>query len=905
MADIAKLKKKALEHEQKKQPEKALALYIQILEESTGASADDVDVSLFNRVGDLLVKAGNVGDAVTYYERAVDLYTEGGFLNNAIALCNKILRQSPGRTSVYYKLGKISAQKGFNSDARKNYLEYADRMQRESKLDEAFRALAEFCDLCPGQDDIRLMLADQLQKQGKPAKAIEQLQILYRLATAEGRVAEADAAAERMRAIDPSVELATQGEAKHQSKSDGLVFLDLDDDGRRSVAMPAQPAPPAPAPAPPPAPPAQSRPTIRTPIVDIPLVDIPAPLEMTNQLEVPEEIPPEAEPITGLELTNDAPHRFTISQTPMSVDIIDLEPVEPGKEDAAPIELAADLPLLDVESGAGALAPTPSSVPLIEPDAPVAEAETATAGGGDLVFLTPMGEEVPRIIDEVPSPAADLPLLEDEEPSAPVELPMLEDLSEAEAEAAAAEEEPPAAPPKRGSLLDGLPLVNMGTPAGIPAFGAEYGFETEEPVNAPEGADDIEVAFLTPPIVPVFKETETTSIEEEDMLTAALTPMASDVIPELPPMTRKSTSILARSVDGLAVRVADDPDNHTLRRSYAEALLEDGQRDAGLRELDVAMVGFEKQEDLSAARSLADEIVRVNPSSVRHHQKRVEYCFRLNDRGGLVEAYIELGDALLREGAAEKARAVYQRVLELQPGNARAEAALGTIATPAAPVATETPKRGTTAIRTTTTMKRYTGAEKEPPPEPAAAATAPAGGDDDFVNLGDWLRDDEPTKDTRMIVDEEEPTGDEQADFADMLAKFKQGVAQNVDEEDYDSHYDLGVAYKEMGLLDEAIAEFQKALRGQQHRSRAYESLGQCFVDKGHYPVAATILSRATSEPGTDDAQLVGVLYLLGQTYEALERPVDALNAYQRVFAVDITFRDVAERIGALTKAAK
>ena len=903
MADIAKLKKKALEHEQKKQPEKALALYIQILEESSGASADEVDVSLYNRVGDLLVKAGNVGDAVTYYERAVDLYTEGGFLNNAIALCNKILRQSPGRTSVYYKLGKISAQKGFNSDARKNYLEYADRMQRESKLDEAFRALAEFCDLCPGQDDIRLMLADQLQKQGKPKKAIEQLQILYDRASAEGRNAEADAAAERIKSIDPSIEIKVSGAAKRQSKSDGLVFLDLNEDVRRSVAMRSQGAPAPVPPAPPPA-----RATIPAPVVDIPMLEMPAPLEMTNQLEVPDEIPPAAEPISGLEQTNDHHKRFTLSQTPLSVDIIDLEPVESGKEDAAPTELSADLPLLDVESHASTFVPASTSavdLPLIAPDAPIAD-EPAEAAGGELVFLTPIGEDAPLVVGEHDaSPTADLPLLEDE-PSTPVELPMLETpMVELPSVEEPDDQVPPLLPSKRPSQVD-LPLVNMGTPAGIPAFGAEYGFETEKPIDAPEGADDIEVAFLTPPIVPIVPETETTSIEEEDMLTAALTPMASDVIPEPPPIARKSTSILARSVDGLAVRVLDDPENHTLRRSYAEALLEDGQRDEGLRELDLAMVGFEKQEDLSAARSLADEVVRVHPGSVRHHQKRVEYCFRLNDRAGLVDAYIELGDALLREGAAEKARAVYQRVLELQPGNARAEAALGTIATPLAPVATETPKRGTTAIRTTTTMKRYTGAEKEPPPDaaPAAAAAAP-GGDEDFVDLGDWLRDDEPAKDTRMIVDEEEPTGDEQADFADMLAKFKQGVAQNVEEEDYDSHYDLGVAYKEMGLLDEAIAEFQKALRGQQHRARAYESLGQCFVDKGHYPVAATILSRATSEPGIDDGQLVGVLYLLGQTYEALERPAEALSAFQRVFAVDITFRDVAERIGALTKAGK
>ena len=886
MADIAKLKKKALEHEQKKQPDKALALYIQILEESESSPADEVDVSLYNRVGDLLVKQGNVGDAVTYYERAVDLYTEGGFLNNAIALCNKILRQSPGRTSVYYKLGKISAQKGFNSDARKNYLEFADRMQRESKLDEAFRALAEFCDLCPGQDDIRLMLADQLQKQGKPAKAIEQLQILYDRATADGRQAEADAAVERMKAIDPSVVVKTQGEAKRQSKSDGLVFLDLSQDGRRSRALtpppeptPALPVAPAPAPV---------------------AFEMPSPLEMTNQLEVPPDEPAETEKAEEVERTK----RFTLSQTPLSVDIIDLDPVESGKEDAAPV-LANDLPLLDVDEPVPPIVTTPVELPLLEvDDAPPSQR------GSDLVFLTPLGSDsvgAERALP--PSELVELEPTDDAASSSPTaDLPMLDDGPIADNAAvtntpAAPTEEPPAAPPRRPSQLDGLPMIAMGTPAGIPAFGAEYGFESELPVKAPEGADDIEVAFLTPPIVPVVPETSTTSIEEDDMLTAALTPLASDVIPPLPAPSRKSTSILARSVDDLARRVVDDPGNWTLRRSYAEALLEDGQRDDGLRELDAVMVGFERQEELAAARALADEIVRVNPASVRHHQKRVEYCFRLNDRTGLVEAYLELGDALLREGAAEKARAVYQRVVELQPGNERADAALSALSAPAVPVANETPKPGTTAIRSTTTMKRYTGAEPQPTPEPPAVPAPVVGGDDDFVDLGDWLRDDEPTKDTRMIVDEEEPSGDEAADFADMLAKFKQGVAQNVEEEDYDSHYDLGVAYKEMGLLDEAISEFQKALRGQQHRSRAYESLGQCFMDKGHYPVAATILSRATAEPGTDDGQLVGVLYLLGQTHEALAHPADALAAYQRVYAVDIRFRDVASRIATLSKA--
>ena len=47
-----------------------------------------------------------------------------------------------------------------------------------------------------------------------------------------------------------------------------------------------------------------------------------------------------------------------------------------------------------------------------------------------------------------------------------------------------------------------------------------------------------------------------------------------------------------------------------------------------------------------------------------------------------------------------------------------------------------------------------------------------------------------------------------------MLDKFKAGISRNVDEEDFESHYDLGIAFAEMGLLDEAIGSFQKASRG-------------------------------------------------------------------------------------------
>ncbi len=136
MADIVKLKKKAADFEAKKQLDKALDVYVEIVEAYEAGDEDTIDIPFYNRVGDMLQKAGKVGEAVTIWEKAVDRYAEGGFFNPAIALCNKILRQSPGRTVIYYKLGKIHAEKGFKGDARQHFLEYASRQQKAGNLDE-------------------------------------------------------------------------------------------------------------------------------------------------------------------------------------------------------------------------------------------------------------------------------------------------------------------------------------------------------------------------------------------------------------------------------------------------------------------------------------------------------------------------------------------------------------------------------------------------------------------------------------------------------------------------------------------------------------------------------------------------------------------------------------------------
>ncbi len=349
------------------------------------------------------------------------------------------------------------------------------------------------------------------------------------------------------------------------------------------------------------------------------------------------------------------------------------------------------------------------------------------------------------------------------------------------------------------------------------------------------------------------------------------------------------------TIEELEARVADDPDDPEAHQALGEALIETGERARGIEELDLATTGFETRGNLARAQDLVDEILRLDPNSVRHRQKQVEFAFKSGDKAKLIDAYLELADTLLRSDLPDKARAVYKRVAEHDPANERAKAALAMLA----PVATpppEPPAKPKAKVRDTEGKTAARDAKMKVRDEAVESG--------DFVDLSAMiLEEDLPVRDTRMKVADEEPTGDEERDFQEMLARFKQGIDENIDESDFQSHYDLGVAFKEMGLLDEAIAELQKALRAPDGKLRSSEALGVCFIDKGAYVVAESILRRALDLPASGDQERLGVLYWLGRALEEQGKKVEARELYGRVFAVDIRFRDVGARSKALAKA--
>src|SRR5437899_12029196 len=230
MSKLEQLKEKAKGLEAK-DPKRAVEIWLEVL---NNQDETNPDLSIYNRIGDLYIKLKDPGQAADYYDQAVDKYAELGFHNNAIAMCNKVLRSAPARQATYLKLAKLYAAKGFMAEAKQNFVEYAERMQKVGKIEHAFAALKEFTDISPESESLREMLAEHLKMYGADPG---------RRASAAGSRGSTAAPKSAPHAGD---DVSKSGKRKTSS----LVFLDLDEP-RGAKAPPAPPAKPA-APPPPP-----------------------------------------------------------------------------------------------------------------------------------------------------------------------------------------------------------------------------------------------------------------------------------------------------------------------------------------------------------------------------------------------------------------------------------------------------------------------------------------------------------------------------------------------------------------------------------------------------------------------------------------------------------------------------
>jgi tetratricopeptide (TPR) repeat protein len=143
--------------------------------------------------------------------------------------------------------------------------------------------------------------------------------------------------------------------------------------------------------------------------------------------------------------------------------------------------------------------------------------------------------------------------------------------------------------------------------------------------------------------------------------------------------------------------------------------------------------------------------------------------------------------------------------------------------------------------------------------------------------------------------------------LSDIFDEFKEDAEATAGEaEDPDTHYNLGIAFKEMGLLDEAIGELQKVAKaidqGQpfSQQMQAFTWLAQCLVDKGVPQAAVRWYEKALKVPEIDEESKLAVYYDLGNAYEMAGNRQKAHDTFLEVYSSNIDYRDVADRIKAL-----
>ncbi|MDF1536624.1 MAG: tetratricopeptide repeat protein [bacterium] len=260
---------------------------------------------------------------------------------------------------------------------------------------------------------------------------------------------------------------------------------------------------------------------------------------------------------------------------------------------------------------------------------------------------------------------------------------------------------------------------------------------------------------------------------------------------------------------------------------------------------------------------------------------------------------MEEADFYMSQGLEDEAHRIYQSILKRSPGHAAAAAAIEGV---------EAPSQGS--------APPVTGAPPVPESPAAPAQKVPAAGTrvlpgDAREVKGRLIVEDSETEGAGGFLDLAEELRTELADefqapaetvsdgggitFEEIFSQFKKGIAETLGDEEYETHYNLGIAYKDMGLSDDALREFEISSRDPDLAQDSLSLMAMCFVEKKDLDSAVKAIQKAIdiSEVSTR----TGLFYQMGETLERKKAWPEAVAAYEEVQAKDPTFERIGEAI--------
>jgi tetratricopeptide (TPR) repeat protein len=336
-----------------------------------------------------------------------------------------------------------------------------------------------------------------------------------------------------------------------------------------------------------------------------------------------------------------------------------------------------------------------------------------------------------------------------------------------------------------------------------------------------------------------------------------------------------------------AVHGEEPPSLARVERLLAEAqeAFRSGEREAASRSLAGAARAYEAIGRLDSAATIYRSLGKSAHATRDLLMLWFGNCERRGDHNEAALVACDLGDRALNDGDQSDALNWFERARALDPANELAGRRLQRLAPAAAAspvaVATETaPEEAAPAAAEDAAEHADGGVATTDGVAPRAPSGLPeAGRVEVAVGRGEAVT----------------------FDLGALIGEFQRGVEAQLSG-DAQSHYDLGMAYREMGLLEQALDSFRIAGQDPAYRERVIEMVGRCLLDQGRFDDATQAFEEALLDPTVETDDRVSLRYLLGLAHEAAGRMDEAREAFESVYAEQPSFPDVAQKIRVLRK---
>ena len=322
-----------------------------------------------------------------------------------------------------------------------------------------------------------------------------------------------------------------------------------------------------------------------------------------------------------------------------------------------------------------------------------------------------------------------------------------------------------------------------------------------------------------------------------------------------------------------------------------------GERDEAAAALARAASAYEEAGNLDNAATIYRSLGKSAQVSVDVLTSWFENCEKRGDRVEAAHVACEIGDRSMVDGSRDDAESWFQKAFSLDESNEQAARRLERL-TGQAPVAS--------APSTETAEAPEAPAPAETPAEPKAAEPVAEVDSDELIGADEAAAADAAPEEIGQAEDGrvELAVGRGEAvtfDLGSLISEFQRGVDAQLSD-DSQSHYDLAMAYREMGLLEQALDSFRIAANDPEYANRCAEMIGRCLLDQGRFEEAAQEFSTALHSGKLDADTDMSLRYQLGLAYEAAGRVQEALGEFEHVYAAQPNYPDVALKIRVLRK---